>query len=471
MAVSEDIVPQLNADIAKTSEYLVRAFDQHTRFDYKGTSVDSLPSSTLKKFARVGITYLDRSDTLGNEREINFVIKFRPPISKKIVVPREFFIPEARRREYEQYQFLNGVPNVPEAYLIEEIVREQNQNGISFMGSRLSQLDIEKLCVLKRSIILRHVGDKTLEGEVVKNEDQKDRARAIIHSLGAILDFQKYATERANKRPDINLDKLCSERKIMRRGEDYLRASLGLNDVSEIDEELIERFAQAFTPIAKTYETQSQVLRVCHGELSLANMVLDKDMHLWLLDPKLKLRDPLYDVASALASPGANCPEEWDNVIIEFREKFLGIRTDPILPRLPLPKEQNIDELRKRLIDPQNAYGRYEVVKALKYGNVGGVINALRNYARISDLERLFRDKNERTLSERPALVDAKKDMAKSIDYTLKKLFTNPSAYEFSEKDAQDLRELHNIFVEEIMKLEPNGGSNLQGGDANMPEN
>jgi len=267
-----------------------------------------------------------------------------------------------------------------------------------------------------------------------------------------LIDFQQKATEQTNTEANRNVDLawLCAERNIRERGEDYLRGSLGLESIEKIDPALLGLHREGFGVLAEVYDHGSQVLRICHGDLSTADVLEDREgpRRIWFTDPKLKIRDPVFDVATVLSSPGTRLSKKWDNLFRQFRVCLLDNTRDSYLKTLPFTTTKT-EFFRERLFDPSSSMTRYDESQMLGFGTVVGLVNSYRNLARISDLERIFPEEYERTVEGRPALVEAKREMALNIKRALRRLIEEPEKYNITQGTARGADNLlNNVFIQ-----------------------
>lgn len=300
----EQILEATKHEVKSACRYLVEALTHKANAEYRDAGVSVMSNNMLKTMIEVRCQYKLPE---GAQEEIKFLIKHREPFSYHSHIPallrRDS---KGREREFENYEFLRGIPSVPRAYLMEKIL------GASGMKPREVYETMRELKVLSNSIILELRGGSTFR-EVLKNTEREKAVRDIIEPL---VDFQIEATKRSAGRGESMRSRL-RERQMKTKIVDYVRGAAGLDNVVDIPIELRKEIIINYAPTISEYDHPIQTPVTCHGDFTPTNIIAGDFS---FVDPQLKWRDSLIDISCLLASPGiALSTEIKEDIAISFK--------------------------------------------------------------------------------------------------------------------------------------------------------
>jgi len=309
----KELLEKTKREVALTCPYLVWALKRQSGAEYTGSQVSVMSNGTLKKMIDVTCGYTLPNSLSG---EVRFLLKYREPVTEDMplsaLLRRDS---KGRLREFEYYKFLEGIPSLPRAYLIEEILKEK--------GIRPRDINdyVRGLEVLLNSVILELRGGQTLSKSLRETAVSETKGREkIIRSISEpLVDFQIAATRRSAGRllsSDVSKSTF-PERKMGVQIIDYVRGAAKMREVKEIPIERRREIVEHYAPTIFEYSHPVQIPLVCHGDLTPTNILVGNGTS--FVDPQLKWRDSLIDMSSLLASPGVILDTNDEDIAIEFK--------------------------------------------------------------------------------------------------------------------------------------------------------
>jgi hypothetical protein len=435
----QGVLEAIYPDMGVAFPYLIREFagvkkgeEVHT----EGTSVDKFKEGTFKTLAGVRCRYsVPSSDngTRGNAQETRFLVKYFWPTGG-LLLPEGLMRRDGKpwEREYAQYEFLSGSAVVPEARLIGDIVKRQN----GFSSPKEVGAFLRKLPFLTRAVILDYCGDSTLEQvlETVQGEDKSGSREELLKlTLESLTTLQRDATNNHMIGKSRKFPGLFDERDKLTQGVDYVRACLGYKTVEEMPEQLRERARRAYALVAKADakgKQDSPWLRVCHGDLSPAQIIQDK-----YIDFKLMIGDGINDVACLVSSPGVNLTaDQWNNLFMRFRTieiDRMGVEGRGLWPVQAVPSR----DLERTTLG--NAYWKV-------------VHNSSRCAAKAADIRNFAREFYDKVLvPQRPLIAGTCNEMRTNLTRALGEMDRKPERFGITTaEDRKDFDECTSLFDE-----------------------
>jgi len=322
---------------------------------------------------------------------------------------------------YDTYDFLKGINHVPKVFHYD---------------------------AKKRIIFMEYVGSTSLEEKLegCKTEQEKiDIFKKQI--IPPLVEFQTDATEKltevgiietgkTEKEININpsISRLFKERMMEERVIDYLRAIKGFGNTDDLSEGLRNMLVKTYNTIDSAYERE---WCVCHGDLNTTNVIFNERGEIYFIDPKLKLRNPITDLANISACPGIDFePDKWKELVEEFRLREIERMGAEL-------------KIKQRFRGKPKVYIQEEVIKNSYENFLKCMIHySFRRLAKDADASRFLPIKYNQWINERKSFKDSNTQMKKNITTALDELISNRQHY--TDEEADNLRTLKSLFEREI---------------------
>lgn len=262
-----------------------------------------------------------------------------------------------------------------------------------------------------KTLILEPAGKKTLEEEMTSEEAKEDvekRVNLITNFLPAYAEFRQDALRRAIEL--LRTDKAAfsrffgsMENTTRDKAINYLRAVSGAESVEELDREDVETLKELYWPIAREYDPTEA--GVSHTDLHLSNILFNGIYS--IIDPKLRLRNPLTSIGGLLSCAGVNLgAEEWERVLdayVKSEAKACGFEVE------------NGDAGEISL----NPEARRKWLTTL----LSGIFHqSFRLWAKDTDSKRYFPERNEKMAMEIPARIHTGEEMKRNMQGAIERL-------------------------------------------------
>jgi hypothetical protein len=222
------------------------------------------------------------------------------------------------------------------------------------------------------------------------------------------------------------------------------------------------RFEYAYKPIAERYDAiQNNEDQISHGDLMPANIrVAEKNgREYFIIDPKIKIRQPVLDVASLVTSPGVGLDvQDWEMLVMRFREALNEKRgyephfDIPLLSRLLGNGRLKIPQAKisKPVEEERRIFG---------ISLMGAVHEPLKKIGKARDTQRFFPEKYEEWISERSCFKYLYDEERENIKKAIDELIADSEEYGVEKGRFVELRKLlfdeQWIFPEDSANFHP----------------